>query len=243
MVICLGRSGRGGIPGPDASATLLPTRVAHVRATGSCEGFLPRPGGAAAGINPYGANPGQRFQIALVLQTIRHWANGSAAYKQLRLLTEGVAGAGKSFVIHSLTDLVRKLLGFEGAAKVFAPTGVAAFQVGGPTGHRPLRVPTGKKAFGHLEPLKGDAAREVQDNLRRCALLVGDERWVIGRGMMGRLGYRASLSPFAPPPTDGASQWGGRPVLNLLGGDIQLSLSSMRRATINPSAAQPPTAV
>ena len=173
-----------GFPGPYASATWLPTRVAQVRATGSCEGFLPRPGGAGAGINTYDANPGQRFQIALVLQIIHEWVNGSADHRQLRLLTAGVSGAGKSFFPHALTDLVRKLLGFEGAAKVFAPTGVAAFQVGGPTGHRLLRVPTGKKAPGQLEPLKGDALREAQDNLRHCALLVGDERGVIGRSTM-----------------------------------------------------------
>ena len=44
--------GEEGFPGPDASATWLPTRVAQVRATGGCEGFPPRPRGAGAGINP-----------------------------------------------------------------------------------------------------------------------------------------------------------------------------------------------
>ena len=39
---------------------------------------------------------------------------------------------------------------------------------------------------------------------------------------MGWLEYRASLSPFAPRPPDGVSIWGGRPVVNLLGGDLQL---------------------
>ena len=136
----------------------------------------PRPGGADASINPYEANPGQRFRIAIPPRTIKEWANGSADYKQLRLLTAGVAGTGKSLVIHALTDLVRKLLGFEGAAEVFGPTGVAAFQVGGPAGRRVLRAPTGKKAFGQLDPIKGDALREAQENLRRCAFLVGDER-------------------------------------------------------------------
>ena len=191
---------------------------------------------------PYDANPGQRFQIALALQTIQEWVDGSADYKKLRLLTAGVAGTGKSFVIQSLTGLVCKLLGFEGDANVFAPTGVAAFQAVGSAGHRLLRVPTGKKAPGQLDPIKGDALREVQENRRRCALLVGDERGVIGRSVTGRLDYHASLSPFAPPPPYGVSQWGGRPVVNVLGDDLQPPLSLMRRATINPSAAPPPTA-
>ena len=71
---------------------------------------------------------------------------------------------------------MRNLLVCEGAENVFAPTVVAAFQVGGPAGHRPLRVQTGRMAFGQLEPLKGDAMREAQEDLRRRALLVGDER-------------------------------------------------------------------
>ena len=39
---------------------------------------------------------------------------------------------------------------------------------------------------------------------------------------MGWIEYQESLAPFAPPPPDGASQWGGRPVVNLLGVDLQL---------------------
>ena len=45
---------------------------------------------------------------------------------------------------------------------------------------------------------------------------------MIGRSMMGWIEYQESLAPFAPPPPDGASQWGGRPVVNLLGVDLQL---------------------
>ena len=40
---------------------------------------------------------------------------------------------------------------------------------------------------------------------------------------MGWLEYSSSLAPFAPPPPDGAAQRGGRPVVILLGDDIQLS--------------------
>ena len=109
-----------------------------------------------------------------------------------------------------------------GGGKYFAPTGVAAFRAGGPAGHRLLRAPTGKKALGKLDPRKGDALREVQDNPRKCALLVGDGRGVVGRNMAGWVEYRASLAPFDAPPPEGVALWGGRPVVNLLGGGIQL---------------------
>ena len=107
---------------------------------------------------------------------------GGADYKNLRLLKAGFDGAGKSAVIRAVTDLVRNLLGVGGASNVFAPTGISAFQVVGAAG--PIRAPTGKKAFGQRDPLKGDALRDAQENLRLRALLVGDERWMIGRCIM-----------------------------------------------------------
>ena len=52
-----------GFLGDDSSATWLPTRAANVRATGRCEVLPPRSGVWNAGINPYDANPGRRFQF------------------------------------------------------------------------------------------------------------------------------------------------------------------------------------
>ena len=89
-------------------------------------------GGRGGSINPYDANAGQRLQIALGIQTIQDWVSRSPNYKPIRLLAACVTGTGKSFVTHSLTDLIRNLLGFDGDAKVFAHKGVAPFHVGGP---------------------------------------------------------------------------------------------------------------
>ena len=50
---------------------------------------------------------------------------------------------------------------------VYAPTGVAAFQAGGPTGHILLQLPTGKEAFGQIEPPKGESMRKAQGDLSR----------------------------------------------------------------------------
>ena len=147
--------------GAEASATWPQKRVAQFRSTGTCDDMPEGGVSQATRYDPYDANEEQRFQIALVLQTIRDWVGGGADYKPLRLLTAGVAGAGKSFVIHVLTELVRKL-GPHAAAVVYAPTGVAAFQAGGSTGRSLLQLPTGKKAFGQLEPSMGESLRKVQ---------------------------------------------------------------------------------
>ena len=104
---------------------------------------------------------------------------------------------------------------------VYAPTGVAAFQAGGSTGHILLQLPTGKKAFGLLEPLRGEALRKAQENLSRRALLIGGERGMIGRSMLGRQEYNAYLAPISREADSSASR-GGRPVVNLIGDDLQL---------------------
>ena len=80
---------------------------------------------------------------------------------------------------------------------VYAPTGVAAFQVGGPAGHSLLQLPTGERAFGQLDPLKGEPIRKLQGTLSRCALLIGEERWAAGRSMPGWQEYNAALAPIS----------------------------------------------
>ena len=189
-----------GYPGISESATWPPKRVAQFRSTGSCDDLLDSGVAQATRYDPYDANDQQRFQIALVLKTIRDWVDGRSAYKPLRLLTAGVAGTGKSFVIHVLTDLMRELQGSPGEAMVYAPTGVAAFQVGGSTRGILLQLPIGKKAFGQLEPPKGESLRRSQADLRRCALLIRDERRMVGRSILGWKGYNADPPHLARSP-------------------------------------------
>ena len=95
------------------------------------------------------------------------------------------------------------------------------FRVGDSTGRSLLQLPTGKKAFGQIELLKGDAMRNVQGNLIRCARLIGDERGAIWRTRIGRKEYNASLAPTSRMARS-VAYWGGRPVVNLFVGDLQL---------------------
>ena len=85
----------------------------------------------------------------------------------------------------------------------------------------PLPTATRGMAPGQLEPLKGDALRKVQANLSRCALLIGDERGIILRAMIGWDEYNASLAETSRM-ANSVAPWGVRPVGNLLWGDLQL---------------------
>ena len=119
------------------------------------------------------------------------------------------------------TDLVTGVLGAEGESRVYAPTGIAAFHVGASAGRRLLQLPTGRKVFGKLDPLKGEGLRNLQGDLNRCALLVGDERGMIGRARLGWEGYHASIAPIRRQSASSTSR-GGRQVVNLLGDDSQI---------------------
>ena len=63
----------------------------------------------------------------------------------LRMIVSGTAGTGKSFLIHCLKALLLDHL------RVMAPTGVAAFNVGGVTLHSLLHLPT----RGEFKALEG----------------------------------------------------------------------------------------
>ena len=101
--------------------------------------------------DPMSANEEQRWAIALILRTIKAWVEGEG-YRRLRLLVAGVAGTGKSFVIHVVTELLRRLLRGRNVARVFCPTGMAAYQVGGLTAHSLFKIPTGASAHKELAP-------------------------------------------------------------------------------------------
>ena len=83
----------------------------------------------------------------------------------------------------------------------YAPTGVAAFQVGGSTGNSLLQLSTGgKMAFGHRDRAKGESMRKEQGDLSWRALHIGDELGMVGRPIIGRQEYNADLAPSRANP-------------------------------------------
>ena len=70
----------------------------------------------------------------------------------LRMIVSGTAGTGKSFLIHCLKALLLDRL------RVMAPTGVAAFIVGGVTLHSLLHLPT----RGEFKALEVDQLHQLQ---------------------------------------------------------------------------------
>lgn len=100
------------------------------------------------------------------------------------MIVPGSAGTGKSFVVRSVMKYVRDSYGARGlrAVRVAAPTGTAAFNIGGVTLHSLLRLPVPLTDAFDVADL-GDLQGELED----LRVLLVDEMSMVGRRMLGGL--------------------------------------------------------
>ena len=98
----------------------------------------------------------------------------------LRMVVSGTAGTGKSFLIHCLKALLLDRL------RVMAPTGVAAFNVGGFTLHSLLHLPT----RGEFKALEGEQLQQLQQCFSGVDYLIIDEMSMLGRKLFGQVDQR-----------------------------------------------------
>ncbi|KAL8605082.1 hypothetical protein ACOMHN_018883 [Nucella lapillus] len=115
-----------------------------------------------------------RHQIQKVLE------QGIDKAPQLLLNISGAAGTGKSFWLNCLRRYVKEQGLPSSFVKSAAPSGTAAFQIGGQTLHAMLQLPIGNH---DLEPLEKDSPCQgkLQDAFSKTAILVIDEKSMIGQ--------------------------------------------------------------
>ncbi|KAL8597100.1 hypothetical protein ACOMHN_008173 [Nucella lapillus] len=115
-----------------------------------------------------------RHQIQKVLE------QGIDKAPQLLLNISGAAGTGKSFWLNCLRRYVKEQGLPSSFVKSAAPSGTAAFQIGGQTLHAMLQLPIGNHDLESLEkdsPCQG----KLQDAFSKTAILVIDEKSMIGQ--------------------------------------------------------------
>ena len=163
-------------------------------------------------------NKEQRFIISLVLHTLLGHLTKVPSISQLLMICSGAAGTGKSFVIKCLTKLVRQAYG-NSSVQVVAPTGNAAFLVGGQTIHSFFKIPvrSNKEKKTELLPLGGEAAAAVQNNFSGLKLLIVDERSMVGLHMLAYMEHHAKIGM-----KNTQQPWGGVPCVLFFGDDAQL---------------------
>ncbi len=81
-------------------------------------------------------NDDQKEIAQYILQGIRDWIhcsreNRKEEFKQIHLMVQGVAGSGKSTLIHTLNTAVRRMFCCDPVVCINGPTGCWAFSAGG----------------------------------------------------------------------------------------------------------------
>ena len=84
--------------------------------------------------------PEQSRIVLAAVDTVIKFITNDKEYKPLRATVVGEAGTGKSYVINTLTTIVRNLTQCNDTVIVGAPSGASAYNVGGCTLHRSLMI-------------------------------------------------------------------------------------------------------
>ena len=129
----------------------------------------------------------------------------------------GLAGSSKTFVENTLVSIVRKILNSTTSVQIVAPTGAAAFNAGGSTLHYKFRINSQNINSKEVtEAVKEELKEELLDTI----LLFLDERSMLPSNLLGRTKVTAQKS--AHGGTKQLQNWGGIPIIVLLGDDKQL---------------------
>lgn len=167
-----------------------------------------------------------QFKVAYVILTkIREWlrlANASEQekkrFKPLRMTVLGCGGTGKSVLINTIVSCIRKIFQDNNSILVAAPTGCAAYNVGGKTIHKQFNI----RVRGKKDEKMGNIAREeLMKKLLRVIAIMFDERSMIGQIVIG--GTELNVSETCHNGGHESEDWGGVPVVALFGDDYQLS--------------------
>jgi len=137
-------------------------------------------------------------------------------FTPLRLTVVGAAGTGKSFVIDTLTSLIRQMFQNNNAVHVLAPTGTAAFNIKGET----LHTFAGLDWHDLYKELSDKSKEKMIEKLQATVAIFIDERSLISLELIGAL--EQNVAKTAHECSHANEDWGGIPVVVLFGDDYQL---------------------
>ena len=105
---------------------------------------------------------------------------------QLLLNISGGAGTGKTFWLNAVRQLARMTIGSQFIRRA-APSGTAAFLIGGETLHSLLCLPIGNTK---LELLGGERLMQLQEKFKDVGILMIDEKSMMGQEMFWMINER-----------------------------------------------------
>jgi len=160
--------------------------------------------------------------FATVMAKLEEWmtTDDLTKFEPLRLIINGAGGSGKSVVLNTIITYMRKMYDSNGVVKVVAPTGTAAYNVGGETFHHLLNMRVSHKEY-IADTLSPDKRKRLVKKFRIFLALIIDERSLADFVEIGTAQQMIAETIYngGPLPNE---DWGGLPILIFAGDDFQL---------------------
>ena len=160
--------------------------------------------------------PEQRAIVLASVDTVIKFITNDKDYKPLRATVAGGAGSGKSYVINTLTTIIRNLTMCNDTLAVAAPSGASAYNVGGCTLHRSLLI----KVNDQVAKLSDENKEQLKSQLKRLLVFIIDERSMISSSLLASAESHVRQCAFGG--NNPSQYWGGIPVVLIFGDDYQL---------------------
>lgn len=164
----------------------------------------------------------QKYVVGVVMDKLREWTTCAdlKQFKPLRLTINGAGGCGKSVIINTLVTAMRQMFDCNDVVKVCAPTGTAAFNVGGTTLHHLVKM--GIESTEYIpNSLSIDQRKALVGDFKSLLALIIDERSLLSSRDLGTAERRIAETIHNGGFLNHLS-FGGLPVLILVGDDYQL---------------------
>jgi hypothetical protein len=208
---------------PHAISQWLPEQVSEFRSKENCPGAhvtIPKKNNGKT-YELEDLNEDQKEIAQYILQAITDWINCSREnrmkdFKPIRLTVRGVAGSGKSTLIHTLSTAVKRLFSCDSVVCINGPTGCCAFSVGGKTVHSAWSI----AAFNPSIKPSAETMKNLFLRHSKLVLLMVDERSMISSSLLACLESYAKQTVHLGQ--NNKEPWGFIPVVVFFGDDGQL---------------------
>lgn len=166
----------------------------------------------------------QKKIVAEVMSKLKEFieSDNLSSFKPLRMTVMGAGGSGKSVVINTLVTLMRNMFQYDGVVRVAAPTGTAAFNVGGETFHHLTNSKPTRMQYkpGSMNTNRTKRAKLIQKFQTLLAIII-DERSLATSRDLGTTNRLIAETIYGGGPFSDES-WGGLPIVIMFGDDHQL---------------------
>ena len=164
----------------------------------------------------------QQAIVSVILETLDQWLNGDdlESFRPLRMTVNGSGGSGKSVIINTVVAVMRRMFGMNDVVKVAAPTGTAAFNVGGETFHHMLGNAVTLAQY-RPNTMQQKKRLHLIQKFKTLLCLIIDERSLVNSSDLGTTERMIAETIYGGGNSSDKS-FGGLPIVILFGDDYQL---------------------